>query len=70
MSSLWKKWYKVDELKVEIADLKKRVKQAEMDSMNLSNIKEELEAKLELPVRQAYESMKNREFLSLPENQK
>ena len=36
MSDLWKKWYKVDELHVEIRDLKKKVKELESDNRQLN----------------------------------
>ncbi len=62
MSNL-REFYKVDELKAEIAELKKQLSA-------IKAIKGNGEKKLELPVRQAYESMKNREFLSKEENQK
>lgn len=62
MSSLWKKWYKVDELKAEIADLKKQLSA-------IKAINGTLKKQLEIKPKQAYESMENREFLAKEENQ-
>jgi len=63
MSSLWKKWYKVDELKGEVADLKKQL--AAIKAINGT-----LKKQLETPTKQAYQSMEHRDFLSKVENQK
>lgn len=77
MSSLWRKWYKVDELQAEVRELKKELKEQKDSTplsltMALKVLKDEndlLKAKLEIPTKQAYESMDNREFLGKQENQ-